>query len=81
MYSDIVLEFHMRILKNYLKQKNFLMADSDTELEQKNMKSLVNKYKDLVKSSTKVDFPDPKSQLWGLYLRYLIVGEIKEQLL
>ena len=38
----------------------------DTELKTENMRSLVNKYKELVKTSTKEDFPqDPKSQLWG----------------
>ena len=67
MYSDIVLGVPHEDFEELLeaeKLSNELILD--TELGTENMKSLVNKYKDLVKSSTKVDFPqDPKSQLWG----------------
>ena len=66
MYSDIVLGVPHEDFEELLEAEKFLMVDSDTELGTENMKSLVIKYKDLVKSSTKVDFPqDPKSQLWG----------------
>ncbi len=67
MYSDIVLGVPHEDFEELLeaeKLSNGLILD--TELGTENMKSLVKKYKDLVKSYTKVDFPqDPKSQLWG----------------
>ena len=60
MYSDIVLGVPHEDFEELLeaeKLSNELILD--TELGTENMKSLVNKYKDLVKSSTKVDFPTP----------------------
>ncbi len=67
MYSDIVLGVPHEDFEELLeaeKLSNGLILD--TELKTENMRSLVNKYKELVKTSTKEDFPqDPKSQLWG----------------
>ncbi|MDC3024291.1 pyruvate, phosphate dikinase [Alphaproteobacteria bacterium] len=67
MYSDIVLGVAHEDFEELLeaeKLSNGMILD--TELGTENMKSLVKKYKDLVKSVTKQDFPqDPKDQLWG----------------
>ena len=67
MYSDIVLGVPHEEFEELLeaeKLSNGMILD--TELDTENMKSLVKKYKDLVKSITKEDFPqDPKDQLWG----------------
>ncbi len=67
MYSDIVLGVAHEEFEELLeaeKLSNGMILD--TELDTENMKSLVKKYKDLVKSITKEDFPqDPKDQLWG----------------
>ena len=67
MYSDIVLGVAHEDFEELLeaeKLSNGMILD--TELETDNMKSLVKKYKELVKTITKEDFPqDPKSQLWG----------------
>ncbi len=67
MYSDIVLRVPHEDFEELLeseKLSNGLILD--TELKTENMRSLVNKYKELVKTITKEDFPqDPKSQLWG----------------
>ncbi|MBV68570.1 MAG: pyruvate, phosphate dikinase [Pelagibacterales bacterium] len=67
MYSDIVLGVAHEDFEELLeaeKLSNGMILD--TELGTENMKSLVKKYKDLVKTVTKEDFPqEPKSQLWG----------------
>ncbi len=67
MYSDIVLGVPHEDFEELLeteKLTNGMIVDADLKTE--NMRSLVNKYKELVKNTTKHEFPqDPKSQLWG----------------
>ena len=67
MYSDIVLGVAHEDFEELLEAEKLANGMIlDTELGTENMKSLVKKYKDLVKTVTKEDFPqDPKSQLWG----------------
>ncbi|PPR26496.1 MAG: Pyruvate, phosphate dikinase [Alphaproteobacteria bacterium MarineAlpha9_Bin4] len=67
MYSDIVLGVPHEDFEELLeaeKLSNGLILD--TELKTENMKSLVGKYKELVRTITKEEFPqDPILQLWG----------------
>ena len=67
MYSDIVLgvphEDFEELLEAEKLSNGFIL---DTDLKTENMKTLVDKYKELVKNITKNDFPqNPKTQLWG----------------
>ena len=67
MYSDIVLgvphEDFEELLEAEKLSNGFIL---DTDLKTENMKTLVDKYKELVKNITKNDFPQsPKTQLWG----------------
>ena len=66
MYSDIVLGVPHEDFEELLeaeKLSNSLILD--TELKTENMKSLVVKYKELVKTATKEDFPNPKISALG----------------
>ncbi len=67
MYSDIVLEVPHEDFEELLEAEKLANGIIlDTELDTKNMKSLVEQFKGLVKSYTKNNFPqDPKEQLWG----------------
>ena len=67
MYSDIVLgvphEDFEELLEAEKLSNGYIL---DTDLKTENMKTLVDKYKELVKNITKNDFPqNPKTQLWG----------------
>ena len=67
MYSDIVLgvphEDFEELLEAEKLSNGFIL---DTDLKTENMKTLVDKYKELVKNITKNDFPqNPNTQLWG----------------
>ena len=79
MYSDIVLEVPHEDFEEILEAEKlsngFIL---DTDLKTENMKSLVIKYKELVRKVSKTDFPqDPKLQLWVQYLQFLTVGKSK----
>ena len=67
MYSDVVLGMNSSMLEVTLEdlkaEKNYKV---DTDLNVEDLKSLVKKFRELVKSSTGQTFPtDPMDQLWG----------------
>ena len=67
MYSDVVMEMNSSMLEVMLEDlKDEKHYKSDTEMTVEDLKSLVKKFKDLVKSTTGQSFPtDPFEQLWG----------------
>jgi pyruvate, orthophosphate dikinase len=67
MYSDVVMGMNGSMLEVTLEDlKDEKGYKLDTELKVEDLKVLVKKFKDLVKSSTGQSFPsDPWEQLWG----------------
>lgn len=67
MYSDVVMGMNSSMLEvvlEDLKEERHLKAD--TELTVDDLKKLVKKFKEMVRSSTGQNFPsDPEEQLWG----------------
>jgi pyruvate,orthophosphate dikinase len=67
MYSDVVMGMNSSMLEVTLEDmKDEKGYKLDTEMKVEDLKVLVKKFKDLVKSSTGQAFPnDPHEQLWG----------------
>ncbi|MBX2987121.1 MAG: pyruvate, phosphate dikinase [Bdellovibrionaceae bacterium] len=67
MYSDVVMGMNSSLLEVTLEDmKDEKGYKLDTELSAEDLKSLVKKFKDMVRSSTGQAFPeDPMDQLWG----------------
>ena len=70
MYSDIVLgvphEDFEELLEAEKLSNGFIL---DTDLKTENMKTLVDKYKELVKNITKNDFPQSLNSIMGSNIR------------
>ncbi|MGB9824831.1 MAG: pyruvate, phosphate dikinase [Candidatus Hydrothermia bacterium] len=66
MFSDVVLGVDRNLFEEKLKEKkNALGVREDFELQAKDLKELVEEFKDIVKKVTGKPFPqDPKEQLW-----------------
>ncbi len=66
MFSDVVLGVDRNLFEERLKEKkNSLGVREDFELQAKDLKELVEEYKDIVKRVTGKPFPqDPREQLW-----------------
>ncbi len=67
MYADVVLGVPIHDFEHLLKAKRITSgAESDADLDEDDLRNLVEEYKKLVRAHTGVDFPrDPVAQLWG----------------
>ncbi len=67
MYSDVVMGMNSSVLEVTLEDlKDERKYKLDTEMTVDDLKVLVKKFKDMVRSSTGQNFPnDPQEQLWG----------------
>jgi pyruvate,orthophosphate dikinase len=67
MYSDVVLGVSIHDFEHLLKAKRMTAgAESDTDLNENDLRNLVEEYKALVRNRTGAEFPrDPIVQLWG----------------
>jgi pyruvate,orthophosphate dikinase len=67
MYSDVVLGVPLHDFEHLLKAKRMTAgAASDADLEESDLRNLVEEYRALVRNRTGADFPrDPVVQLWG----------------
>jgi len=67
MYGDVVLGVPFAKFEHLLAAKRMLEhVQSDAELSEDTLRTLVEEYKALVRSHTKARFPmDPRAQLWG----------------
>jgi pyruvate, orthophosphate dikinase len=67
MYSDVVMGMNSSLLEVLLEDlKDEKSYKLDTEMNEGDLKLLVKKFKDLIKSTTGKTFPaDPVEQLWG----------------
>ncbi|MDQ6689110.1 MAG: pyruvate, phosphate dikinase [Gemmatimonadota bacterium] len=67
MYSDVVLGVSAHDFEHLLKAKRMTAgAASDADLDENDLRNLVEEYKALVRNRTGSDFPrDPVVQLWG----------------
>ncbi|MDQ6768896.1 MAG: pyruvate, phosphate dikinase [Gemmatimonadota bacterium] len=67
MYSDVVLGVSAQDFEHLLKAKRMTAgAASDADLDENDLRNLVEEYKALVRNRTGSDFPrDPVVQLWG----------------
>ncbi|MEA2762667.1 MAG: pyruvate, orthophosphate dikinase, partial [Gemmatimonadaceae bacterium] len=67
MYSDVVLGVPLQDFEHLLKAKRMTAgAASDADLEESDLRNLVEEYRALVRNRTGADFPrDPVVQLWG----------------
>lgn len=67
MYGDVVLGVPFSKFEHLLAAKRMMTgAETDAELDEATLRSLVEEYKALVKTQTGDEFPmDPMTQLWG----------------
>ncbi|HXC25862.1 MAG TPA: PEP/pyruvate-binding domain-containing protein, partial [Gemmatimonadaceae bacterium] len=67
MYSDVVLGVPLHDFEHLLKAKRITKGvETDAELDEETLRTLVEEYKALVRHQTKAEFPtDPTEQLWG----------------
>ena len=67
MYGDVVLGVPIQSFEHLLKSKRMTSAvESDAELSEHVLRTLVEEYKQLVRATTGADFPlEPQQQLWG----------------
>ena len=67
MYGDVVLGVPIHSFEHLLKSKRMTSGvESDAELSENVLRTLVEEYKQLVRASTGSDFPmEPRQQLWG----------------
>jgi pyruvate,orthophosphate dikinase len=67
MYGDVVMEVpHHHFEEAITKLKTIKGVELDTDLDAKDLEKLVGMYKEIVRESAKVDFPQkPEDQLWG----------------
>ena len=67
MYSDVVLGVPLHDFEHLLKAKRITQGvETDAELDEGTLRTLVEEYKALVRNQTGSDFPaDPVEQLWG----------------
>ncbi len=67
MYSNVVLEIPISKFEHLLAAKRLTSGvDTDSELTEEVLRSLVDEYKQVVRHSTGHDFPmNPQDQLWG----------------
>ena len=84
MYGDVVMGVQARneeeeepFHKELEKLKNSLGVFADTELTTENLKTLVKRYKVLIKKRTRSAFPqDVMQQLWNLYRKRPVIPPI-----
>src|SRR5690349_3465307 len=67
MYADVVLGVPASRFEQLLAAKRLMAGvETDAELDEAALRSLVDEYKRLVRNATQADFPtDPEVQLWG----------------
>jgi pyruvate,orthophosphate dikinase len=67
MYSDVVLGVPLGDFEHLLKAKRITTGvESDAELSEETLRTLVDEYKAIVRNRTGANFPtDPTEQLWG----------------
>ena len=67
MYSDVVLDVPLSRFEQVLGAKRLTTGvESDAQLDERALRTLVDEYKGLVRTATGKDFPmDPTAQLWG----------------
>jgi pyruvate,orthophosphate dikinase len=67
MFADVVLDVPATSFESLLRAKRLMAGvETDAELDEAALRSLVEEYKSLVRRGTNADFPaDPERQLWG----------------